>query len=100
MVGFRGGDNAGDDWYIWLLVEMSMRWVNFKERSPTESDIDDNRCVVVRYTIRGGFVHHVEHWTTCGVQYRLPDAVEWLDYSDERVTSKQHLVSHIRKVEL
>lgn len=100
MVGFRGGDNAGDDWYIWLLVEMSMRWVNFKERSPSMEDADSNRDIVVRYTSQGRIFHRTENWRSAGLSCWLPEVVEWLDYRDSQISSEQNTVPHIRKVEL
>ncbi len=81
-------------------METLVRWVNFKERSPVERDSDSQHSVVVRYTVEGRAFHTVEHWRRAGLLYWLPDAAEWLDYSDSQITSEPQVATHIRKVEL
>lgn len=97
MVGFRGGDGVGDDWYIWLLMEMSMRWVKWSERAPTVADTDQTRYVITKRVYKGELIFQ------CVAYCREdPGNACWLEgaKADSIEVHQPQPITHIRKVDL
>lgn len=97
MVGLRRGDGVGDDWYIWLLVEMPMRWVKWSERAPTVADTDQTRYVIIKQLHRGEIVFQCVQWNRNDL-----DHAYWLEgaKADSIEVHQPQPITHIRKVEL
>ena len=97
MVGLRRGDGVGDDWYIWLLVEMPMRWVKWSERATTVADTDQTRYVIIKQLHRGEIVFQCVQWNRNDL-----DHAYWLEGAKDDSTEvyQPQPVTHIRKVEL
>ena len=97
MVGLRRGDCVGDDWHIWLLVEMPMRWVKWSERAPTVADTDQTRYVITKRLYRGKLI-----FQCLGYNRDDPGDAYWLEgaKADSIEVHQPQPITHIRKVEL